>query len=131
MNLIERAKKLRKMIEELSSHMTEEEVLNNIELLPMWKPNEKYKMGQKVSYNGIAYKVLSDHDSLEAWTPIDTPSLFAKVLIPNEDIISEWEQPESTNPYKKGDKVKHKDQIWISEYEDNVWEPGEFGWILA
>lgn len=53
------------------------------------------------------YKVLTAHTSQDTWTPPDAPSLFAKVLIPDSDTIPEWEQPDSTNPYSKGDKVTH------------------------
>lgn len=53
---------------------------------------------------------------------------IAKVLIPDDDVILQWEQPESTNPYKKGDKVLHKDATWISIIDDNIWEPGVYGW---
>ena len=42
-------------------------------------------------------------------------------------MIPEWEQPESTNPYMKGDKVKHNDKTWVSDIDNNVWEPGVYG----
>ena len=58
----------------------------------------------------------------------DAPSLFAKVLIPDTDTIPEWEQPDSTNPYAKGDKVTHNGKTWISTADGNVWEPGVYGW---
>ena len=63
--------------------------------------------------------------------PTDTPSLWAKVLIPNENIIPAWEQPDSTNPYIKGDKVYHNGQIWVSAMDGNVWEPGVYGWEVV
>jgi hypothetical protein len=54
--------------------------------------------------------------------------LFAKVLIPDENVIAAWEQPDSTNPYMTGDKVSHNDKIWVSIVDNNVWEPGAYGW---
>ena len=39
-----------------------------------------------------------------------------------------WEQPESTNPYMKGDKVTHAGRTWVSTIDNNVWEPGVYGW---
>jgi hypothetical protein len=57
--------------------------------------------------------------------------LFAKLLIPDDDVIPAWEQPDSTNPYKIGDKVSHKDIIWVSIVDNNVWEPGVYGWEEA
>lgn len=78
---------------------------------------------------GIPDVYKGDFDtSQEAWTPPDAPSLFAKVLIPDTDTIPEWEQPDSTNPYAKGDKVTHNGKTWISTADGNVWEPGVYGW---
>lgn len=72
-------------------------------LFPQWDGNGiEYAVGFKCRYNGILYKVLQAHVSQETWNPVDAPSLFAKVLIPDPSIIPEWEQPESTNPYIKG-----------------------------
>ena len=60
--------------------------------------------------------------------PDTTPSLFAKVLIPDPETIPEWEQPDSTNPYNAGDKVSHNGKTWVSDIDNNVWEPGVYGW---
>ena len=47
-------------------------------------------------------------------------SLFAEVLIPDSSTVPEWEQPDSTNPYVKGDKVTHNGKTWISTADGNV-----------
>ena len=54
--------------------------------------------------------------------------LWAEVLIPSEDVIPDWKQPDSTNPYKTGDKVKYDGKTWISKIDGNVWQPGVYGW---
>ena len=54
------------------------------------------------------------------WSPEDAPSLFAKLLIPDEDVIPEWEQPDSTNPYMKGDKVTYKGVVYESLIDNNT-----------
>ena len=41
--------------------------------------------------------------------------------------IGEWEQPDSTNPYITGDRVKHNGKTWESLVDNNVWEPGAQG----
>ena len=71
--------------------------------------------------------VLQAHTAQAGWTPIAAPSLFAKVLIPDPSVVPEWEQPDSTNPYMKGDKVKHNGKTWVSLVDNNVWEPGAVG----
>lgn len=81
----------------------DEEVADYSVLFPQWDGNGiEYAVGFKCRYNGILYKVFQAHASQETWNPVDAPSLFAKVLIPDPSIIPEWEQPESTNPYIKG-----------------------------
>lgn len=79
-------------------------------------------------YDSVLYKVLQAHTSQADWMPDVSVSLFAKILIPDPTVIPEWEQPESTNPYMKGDKVTHNGKTWVSNIDNNVWEPGVYGW---
>lgn len=128
--IIDRAYVLRAKIEAMSEDtITDDaESLDYIELFPSWSPDGvTYPVGHRVRYNGDLYKVLQEHTSQEAWNPIDAPSLFAKVLIPDPDVIPEWEQPGSTNGYMTGDKVTHNGKTWESQVDNNVWEPGATG----
>lgn len=87
--------------------------------------------GEYINYEGVLYKVLTNHTVQEAWTPTAAPSLFAKVLIdPTGETILDWEQPDSTNPYMKGDKVKFEGKIYQSLIDNNVWSPTAYpqGW---
>lgn len=99
------------------------------EFYPLWEAGQDYTAGFRLRYGGLLYKVLQAHTSQETWTPDAAPSLFAKVLIPDETVIPAWEQPDSTNAYAKGDKVTHKGKTWVSDVDNNVWEPGIYGWI--
>ena len=107
---------------------TDEMSLQVPNLYPVWKSETQYTAGDRVLYNDVLYKVVTAHVSQDTWTPVDAPSLFAKVLIPNENIIPEWEQPNSTNPYMAGDKVTYNGKTWISTVDNNVWAPGVYGW---
>lgn len=132
MTLIELARTLRPLIEKAmteTASLTDEEAISATCLYPRWSgEGVEYAKGQRVQYDGNLYTVLTAHTSQPAWTPTDAPSLWAKVLIPDPGIIPEWEQPDSTNPYKKGDKVTHNGKTWVSDYDNNVWEPGVYGW---
>ena len=97
-------------------------------LYPEWKSDVVYTTGQRVTFEGTLYKVLQDHTSQETWIPSNVPSLFAQVLIPDENVIPEWIQPDSTNPYMQGDRVTFDGKIWESGINNNVWKPGEYGW---
>lgn len=101
---------------------------NAAELYPVWNETKAYAVGDRVRYDSILYKCLQAHTAQTTWTPTDAPSLWAKVLIPTPSVIPEWEQPESTNPYMKGDKVKHNGKTWVSTVDNNVWEPEVYGW---
>ena len=107
---------------------TDEMSLQVPNLYPVWKVGVNYMAGDRVLFNDTLYKVLLGHASQEGWNPEVAPSLFAKVLIPDENVIPEWEQPDSTNTYKKGDKVTHNGKIWVSVADTNSWEPGVYGW---
>lgn len=107
---------------------TDEAALEGAELYKEWQADVAYVANMRVRYAGVLYKCLQDHTSQATWTPTAAPSLWAKVLIPTPTEIPEWEQPSSTNPYMKGDKVKHNGKIWISTIDSNVWEPGVYGW---
>ena len=90
-----------------------------------------YEVGKRVLYNGILYKVIQAHTSQADWTPVAAPSLFAKVI--NETIdgsIPEFEQPDSTNPYMKGDRVIFNGKVYESLIDNNVYSPEAYpaGW---
>ena len=107
---------------------TDEVSLQVPNLYPTWRENVTYALNDRVLYNGTLYKVLQTHTAQPDWAPDVAVSLFAKVLIPNENVITEWEQPDSTNPYMTGDKVSHNGMTWVSTINNNVWEPGVYGW---
>ena len=67
------------------------------------------------------------------WTPVTAPSLWAKVLIPDENVIPEWEQPDSTNPYMAGDKILFNGQVYESLIDNNIWSPEVYpaGWRIV
>lgn len=97
-------------------------------IYPAWNGNGvKYAKDHKVLYKDVLYKCLTEHTSQSDWAPDAAPSLWAKVLIPDPEVIPDWEQPLSTNGYKKGDRVKHKGKTWESLVDNNVWEPGVVG----
>jgi len=108
---------------------TDEQALEAIALYPAWKPDVDYAAGDRVRHDGTLYRVLQDHTSQADWTPDAAPSLFTRVLIPDPEVIPEWVQPDSTNPYMKGDRVTHNGKTWESSIDYNVWEPGVYGWI--
>lgn len=121
-------KRLRKAIEETSEGLTDEAAAYVPELFPMWRPSRGYAVGERVQWQGVLYKVLITHTSQPEWTPDAAVSLYAVILIPDPSVIPEWAQPGSTNAYMKGDKVRHNGKVWVNTIDNNVWEPGVYGW---
>lgn len=128
MNIVDRAKTLRGQVESLAETLDDTEAVKVVELFPKWQGDFLYQVGERVRYGDALYRCLITHTSQAEWNPVDAVSLWAKVLIPDPEIIPDWEQPESTNPYMKGDKVKHLDKIWVSTIDYNVYEPSVYGW---
>lgn len=131
MSIISEARELRKQFVKLRNLASDEVSLQVPNLYPVWKVGVAYTEGDRVLYNDVLYKVITAHTSQDDWTPADAPSLFAKVLIPDVNVIPEWEQPDSTNPYMIGDKVVHNGNTWTSTVDNNVWEPGVYGWDIV
>ena len=135
--LVELARKMRAAMDAAGAMLTDEQASTVSLLYKPWRATDdngnavKYSEGERRTYNGSLYRCLSSHEAQEAWNPVDAPSLWTKVLIPDPDVIPEWEQPESTNPYMQGDKVMHNGKTWVSDVDNNVWEPGVYGWSEA
>lgn len=124
----EEAVALRTGIDTLAETLTDEQAATAPILFPQWKAGIAYAVGARVRFENKLYKVLQAHTSQEDWTPTVAPSLFAAILIDEENgTILAWVQPESTNGYAFEDKVIHNDKFWISTRDNNIWEPGLVG----
>lgn len=106
----------------------------HLEAFAPWEPNVDYVPGNLRTYTGEEqklYKCIMAHRSQSDWTPDVAVSLWAKAGDPAEE-WPEWSQPiGAADAYMSGDKVTHNEKHWISDYDNNVWEPGVFGWHEA
>ena len=112
-------------------YLSDEQALSVPSLFEEWNPNKNFKAGTRYRRDGILYKCLQDHVGQADWAPEIAPSLFAKVLTSDDGTVLDWVQPESTNAFMKGDKTKHAGKTWVSDLDNNVWEPGVYGWSAA
>ena len=127
---LEKLAAMRKQAEINATGNTDEQALEVPVLYPDWEAVSEeatLAVGERLNYQGALYKVLKEHQKQAAWNPVDAPSLFAKVLIPDPGVIPEWEQPGPENAYSKGDRVTHGGKTWESLVDNNVWEPGVVG----
>ena len=94
-------------------------------IYPKWREGRDYRAGERVLHDGVLYKVLQAHASQAGWEPDKAPSLFATVLTADDGTPLPWVQPDSTNPYMKGDKVLHNGEVFESGIDHNTHEPTE------
>lgn len=127
-DIVKRARALRPIVEQAAESLPDAMATEAPELYPEWREGVEYGADKRVRYDGVLYKVLTPHTSQSDWKPDVSPSLFAKVLIPDTEVIPAWERPDSTNTYGIGDKVTHNGKTWVSIAENNSWEPGVYGW---
>lgn len=127
---------LRDLIEKAMHSLGDEDAIVGTTLFALWTDllaqeyvftQDDVDAGFRCQYNGVLYRVLQPHTIQADWTPDVSASLFAKVLIPDANVVPEWEQPDSTNPYMIGDKVVHNGVVYVSLVDNNVWEPGAVG----
>ena len=125
---LEAAKVIRAAMDAAAAALTDEQALKAAALYPAWSAQDTYDAGERVRFDGTLYKCLQPHAAQPDWTPTAAPSLWAKVLVSDTGEPLPWEQPESTNPYMQGDKVTHGGKTWVSAIDNNIWEPGVYGW---
>lgn len=117
-----------------SANLTDEKAMEIADLYPEWETMRAYKVDEILKY-GVntdgetqLYKVVQAHTSQADWTPDTAASLYKKIGFTDEG-VSIWTQPlGATDAYMTGDVVSFEDQIWISTVDNNVWQPGVYGW---
>ena len=125
---LEKARKLRRLIEQASASLPDADAFEAVELFPHWSDSADYAVGDRVSYSETLYKCLTAHTSQPSWTPDVSPSLWVRVDDPSIE-WPEWVQPQgSTDAYPAGAKVSHNEKHWVSDVDNNVREPSVYGW---
>lgn len=124
---LERARKMRTQLDNITKDFTDEKALENKELFPSWnKDSFSYLTGMIVYYKDELYKVIQAHTSQTDWAPDVAVSLFVKISI---EEFPEWVQPQGAHDaYALGDKVTYNNKHWESVVDANIWQPGVYGW---
>jgi len=131
---LNKVKAMRSKIEQLAETLDDEQAMEYADLFPIYDPDRhEYNVGDRFRDDGVLYKVLQAHVSQVSWKPSETPSLYAVVLAGQDGTdVGVWVQPDSTNPYMKGDQAHYPtidDPIYESVIDNNVWAPDIYGWI--
>lgn len=100
-----------------------------------WEAGKYYKAGTILKYgmtNGEPqlYSIIQSHTSQSDWTPDSVPALFKKIDFTGNG-TPVWAQPLGAfDAYMKGDTVSFDGEIWVSDIDNNVWQPGVYGWTV-
>ena len=106
-------------------------ITEHAEQFPEWAYPVNYAAGAICRYEGELYRCLQAHTSQETWTPTAAPSQWKEIGDPTGE-WPEWSQPVGAiDTYPLGAKVSHNGKHWISTVDNNVWEPGVYGWEEA
>lgn len=129
----EHAYKLRELLHKASASLTDEDALDGIELFPLWAAGIDYAADIRVRYEDKLYRCVQAHTSQAEWIPDATPALWTEVAKPGE--IPVWRQPTGAqDAYMTGDKVHYPtadDPVYVSTIDNNVWQPGVYGWEVV
>lgn len=130
----QKARELRRTIEKAAISLDDTDAVDAPELYPAWDGNGvRYTAGERIRSGEKLYRVVQTHTSQPDWMPDVTPALFTEVAKPGE--IPVWHQPTGAqDAYMQGDKVyfpKKGDSVYVSTVDNNVWQPGVYGWEMA
>ena len=133
MKVIEVARKLRPLIEKAAQSLPDNDALDGVMLFEHWHSGKKCVAGNKLQYNDVLYRIIQSHTAQYGWEPDKTPALFTAVPRPGE--IPVWKQPTGAqDAYMRGDKVHfpaESDPVYVSTVDNNVWQPGVYGWEVT
>lgn len=101
-------------------------------LFPVWAIGADYSVGYRAQYQDELYRCEQAHTSQAGWEPANVPALWTKIAKPG--VIPVWRQPTGAqDAYNIGDKVYYPakdDPVYVSEVDNNVWQPTVYGWRL-
>ena len=116
----------RMRIEQAAASLSDQDALTAPEMFPHWKPGIHVEVPDRYCFDNALYRVVQSHDTLSGWEPDITPALWTRVSI---EEFPEWVQPTGVqDSYPLDAKVSHNNKHWKSDYDNNVWEPGVYGW---
>ena len=121
------------LLDEVLPYITDDQAAEIPDVFPAWKAGREYSVGYRVNHLAVLYKCLQAHTSVEGQSPDVAVSLWARINNTDPETIPVWVQPDSTNPYMKGDKVHFPDAdgpVYISIQDYNVFAPNVAGWEL-
>ena len=87
-----------------------------------------FKWGEDANGETQLWSFISAYTPQEIYPPDVDISHYKKVGVDESGVMA-WTQPlGATDAYMQGDIVSHNGKHWVSSVDNNVWEPGVYGW---
>ena len=110
--------------------------LETIDMFPFWEDNIGLEVTQEMinrgdnrfQHLGKLYEVVQNTVFQEQFEPgkEGMSAIFVEVSL---EEWPEWRQPTGAHDaYDLDAKVTHNSKKWVSNVDNNVWEPGVYGW---
>ena len=107
--------------------VTSNEIIAMAPLLKVWTPGV-YAANDVVVYDGVPYRVVSDHDSTgnDTWNPIDAASLFAAYHATEVKYALQYQTPTGQHDaYMNGEYIVWTDGlVYMCNIDYTVYDPG-------
>lgn len=121
---------VKKMLASSTAALTDEEALDVAALFSTWASHEgdtdPLPKDLRLWHDGRLWRVIQPHMWQADYEPGKAPALFTEVSLAE---WPEWVQPlGAEDAYALNAQVSHNGKHWISDYANNTWEPGVFGW---
>ena len=88
-----------------------------------------FKWGEDANGETQLWSFISAYTPQGIYPPDVDISHYKKVGVDGGSGVMLWTQPlGSTDAYMQGDIVSHNGKHWVSTVDNNVWEPGVYGW---
>ena len=117
---------MRESLDLATSYLDDEQAESVTILFEEWQTDTDYAVGDRRQFGGLLYRCVQDHRSQDDWTPDKTPALWVRT---STDPFPEWIQPTGAHDaYPLGAHVSHNEKHWESDIDNNVYEPGVYGW---
>lgn len=113
------AQEIRKAIDSFAENQPDEKLIDNKAAFRVWRAGLNVVTGEILRYKNDIFRTIQSHTTQNDWTPGKTPALFTI-------IGGDWEEWEPGS-YAKGTKRTHNGKKWISNVDNNIWEPGATG----
>lgn len=118
------ARTLRQTLLKSARNLSDEEALSIQFFFPKWDVGQHYQRDDRVEYDTVLYKVLSDNVVGDLNDLPPTSLNYYRIPVP----VSMALPYNSEKNYQKNERVTYGGFVYESSINNNTWSPAEFGW---